>query len=90
MSTQLSSIRPRDRTVSGATTPGQSGPRSHDNEMALRILQSSSITGASLSDCLVSYLGHSLEGSYLFAEKQSVYSTVPADWAIFSNETKKT
>ena len=32
------------------------------------------------SDCLVSYLGHLLGGgSYLSAEKQSVYSTTPAD-----------
>ena len=37
----------------------------------------------STSDCLVSYLGHSLVGgSYPSAEKQSVYSTAPADWAI--------
>ena len=26
--------------------------------------------------------GHSLDGSYPFAETQSVYSTAPADWAI--------
>ena len=32
-------------------------------------------------DCLVSYLGHSLGGSCPSAEKQSVYSTAPADWA---------
>ena len=45
-------------------------------------MQISSITGASLSDCLVSYLVHSLEESYLFAEMQSVYSAIllPADW----------
>ena len=37
------------------------------------------------SDGLVSYLGHSLGdvGSYPLAEVQSVYSTAPADWAIF-------
>ena len=34
------------------------------------------------SDCFVSYLGHSLGGSYPSAEKQSVYSTAPANWAI--------
>ena len=40
----------------------QSGPGNDGNEGVLRIPQSSSITGASPSDCLVSYLGHSLEG----------------------------
>ena len=40
------------------------------------------MTGTSPSDCLVSYPGHSLGGeSYSSAEKQSVYSTTPADWA---------
>ena len=34
------------------------------------------------SDCLVSYPGHSLKESYLFAGKQSVYSTAQADWAV--------
>ena len=40
--------------------------------------QSSTITGTSPSDCLGSYLGHSLGvgWSYLFAEVQSVYSTI--------------
>ena len=68
-----------DRSLSGAITPGQSGHGSDDNEEVLHIPQS--ITGASLSDCLVSYLGHSLVGSHPSAEKQSVYSTVPADRA---------
>ena len=70
--------------LSGATTPGQSGPGSDGNERVLRIPQSSSIAGTSTSDCLVSYPGHSLEGgSYPSAEKQSVYSTAPVDWAMF-------
>ena len=73
-----SSIWAIDRTLSGATTPGQSGPRSDANEKVLRIPQSSSITGASTSDCLVSYLGHKL-GTYPSAEMQSVYFTAPAD-----------
>ena len=51
-----------DRTLSGATTPGQSGPGSDDNKGVLCIPQSSSITGTSPSDYLVSYLGHLLEG----------------------------
>ena len=50
-----SSIWPIDRTQSSATTPGWSGPGSDDNEGVLRISQSSSITGASPSDGLVSY-----------------------------------
>ena len=57
---------------SGATTPGQSEPGSDGNEGVLRIPQSSSITGASPSNCLVSYTGYSLSGwggSYLSAEK---------------------
>ena len=41
----------------------------------------SGIAKAKPSDCLVSYLGYSLEESYLSAEIQSVYSTAPADWA---------
>ena len=53
--TQFSSIWSIDRTLSGATTPGQSEPRSDSYEGVLHIPQSSSITGASPSDCLVSY-----------------------------------
>ena len=55
ISTLFSSIWPIHRTLSGATTLGQSGPGSDGNKGVLRIPQSSSITGASLSDCLVSY-----------------------------------
>ena len=61
--------------------PGQSGPGSDGNEGVLRIPQSSSTAGTSPSDCLVSYPGHFLVGSYPSAEVQSVYSTAPADWA---------
>ena len=64
-----------DKSLSGATTPGQSGPGSDGNEGVLRIPQISSITGIWPSDCLVSYLGHR------YAEMQSVYSTAPAEWA---------
>ena len=53
-----SSIWPIDRTLSGATTPGQSGPGSNGNEEVFCIPQSSRITGASPSDCL----GHSFGG----------------------------
>ena len=61
---------------------GQSGPGSNGNEGVFCILQSSSITGTLPSDCLVSYPGHSLRGSYPSAEVQLVYSTAPADRAI--------
>ena len=54
---------------SGATTLKQSGPGSDDNEWVLHIPQSSCITGTSPSDCLVSYLGYSLEGVLLFCRK---------------------
>ena len=47
------------KTLSGATTPGQSEAGSDGNEGVLRIPQSSSITGTWPSDCLVSKLGHS-------------------------------
>ena len=79
---QFSSIWPIDRTLSGATTLGQSGPEGNGNEGMLCIPQSSSITGTSPSDNLVLYPGHSLEvGSYSPAEVQLVYSTALANWA---------
>ena len=52
ISTQFSSIWPIDRTLSGATTPAQSGPGNNGNKGVLCIPQSSSITEASTSDCL--------------------------------------
>ena len=78
---QFSSIKPIDRALSGATIPGLSGPGSNGNKGVLCIPQSSSITGASPLDCLVSYLEHLLGVSYPSAEKQSVYSIAPVDWA---------
>ena len=72
------SIWPIARNLSGATIPSQSEPGSDGNKGVLTITQSSSISGASPSDCLMLYPGHSLwEGSYLSAKMQSVYSTVP-------------
>ena len=53
-------ICPIDKIISGAITPGQSVPGSDGNEGVLRIPQSSSITGASPSDCLVSCPGDTL------------------------------
>ena len=60
---QFSSIKPIDKTLLGATIPGQSVPGSNGNEGVLRIPQNSSITGASPSDCFVLYSGHSLGGA---------------------------
>ena len=57
-----SSIWPIDRTLSGATTSGQSGPGSDAHEGVLHIPQSSSINRALPSDYLMSYPGHSLNG----------------------------
>ena len=58
------------KTLSGATTPSQNGPGSDGNEEVLRISQSSSITGISPSDFLVSYPGHSLVGGGLSSLKK--------------------
>ena len=55
------SIWPIDRTLSGATTSGLSKPGSNVNERVLHIFQIFK-AGVKLSDCLVSYPGHSLEG----------------------------
>ena len=51
ISIQFSSSWSIDRTLSGANSPGQSGPGSDSNEGILWILQSSSITGTDPSDC---------------------------------------
>ena len=50
------------------------GSGSDGNEGLLHIPQSSSITGTSASDCLVSHLGHSSVGG-------SYPSVAPTDWA---------
>ena len=65
---QFSSIWPIERAISGATTPGQSGPVSDGNDGVLHIPQSSSITGTSPSDCLVLYPRHSFGGVLLLCE----------------------
>ena len=48
MSTEFSSIWPIDRTLSGATTPDQSGPGSDANKEVLRIPKISSCLTAQL------------------------------------------
>ena len=68
-------------TLSSATTPSQSGAGSDSNEGVHRIPESSGITEASPSDCLVSYAGHSL-GEYYFSAKL-VYSAAPDNRVIF-------
>ena len=76
------SIWPIDRTLSDATTPGQSVPEKDGNEGVLHI--SLSITGASPSDCLMSYQGHSLSRGlpswlgcqFFFPDKQKYIITV--------------
>ena len=60
ISMHFSLIWPIYKTLSGATTPGQSGSGSNVNDGLLHIPQSFSITGTSPSDCLVSYPGQSL------------------------------
>ena len=76
------SIWPINRTLSGDTTPGQRGPVSDGNKGVLRISQSSSITEALPSDCLMSYPGYWFGESYPSAEIQSVYFLAPTDWAL--------
>ena len=73
------SICPIDRTLSGATTPGQSGPENDGNKGVLHISQSSNITGALALDGLMSYPRHTLGKYYPSAEMQSVYPIAPAD-----------
>ena len=60
------------RTLSAATNPSQSGPGSHGNDGVLCIPQSSSITGTSPPDCLVSYPGYSLVGAVLPLNRDAV------------------
>ena len=58
-------FNPQIGHFSGATTPGQSGPWRNGNNVVFRIPQSPSINGTSVSDCLVSYPGHSLGGGLI-------------------------
>ena len=69
------SIRPINRNLSSATTPGRSASGSNDNEGVLHIPPNCSITGASFSNVLMSHLGRSLGVSYHFAEIEIGYST---------------
>ena len=80
ISTQFSSVWPIEKTVSGATTPVQSGLGRNGNKGVLHIPKSSSIAWALPSDCLVTYTGHSLGEFYFSAGMQSVYSAASDDW----------
>ena len=64
----FSYIYPIDKTLSSATTPGQSGSGRNGNEGVLHIPLESNITGISPSDYLVSYPGDS-SGFFSFAVK---------------------
>ena len=70
-----SSIRPINETLLGDTTPGQSGPGSNGNKRILYIPQSSR-TGASSSDCFVSYQDTRWLGE---VKMQLAYSTALAN-----------
>ena len=69
-------------TPYGATTSSQGTPGSDHNNGVLHVPQSSTISEASSSDGLVSCPGDSLGESYPSAERQSEYSTTPADMAL--------
>ena len=82
MSAHFSSILPIDRTLSGSTTPGQSGPRSDSNNEVLRIPKISSISGTSPSDCFMSYQDN---GGVLSLCRDAVgvfYSPQPTGWLV--------
>ena len=68
-----------DWTITGTTTPAQSGPGSNDNERVLHISQSFRMR-ASSSDSLLLYPGYLLGGvPDPSAEMQLVYSTALPD-----------
>ena len=58
ISIQFSSIWPIDRTLSSASTVGQSRHGIDGNKEVFHIPQSSNITRATPSDCLISYPEH--------------------------------
>ena len=77
MRTLFCYIWPIDRTLSGAITSSLSGPGSDGCKRVFCIPQSSSITGATPSHCLVLYSGQLLREPYPSAEMRSVYSVAP-------------
>ena len=85
---QISTIWLIDRTLIGATIPGQRGLGSDGSESVLLIPQNFSITRISPSDCFVLYPGHLFEESYPWAEMNLVYSTAPAVSASYTKGTR--
>ena len=73
------SIWPIDKTLSAAPTLGQSGPGSNGNEEVLHIIR---IFKAGTSPWFNIISRTLVVRGLPPAEMQSVYSTVPADWAI--------
>ena len=65
------------RNLSGATSPGQIDPGSDGNEDVLCISLSSSVTGASISDSLMSYTGHLLGGGLTCLQRSNRYILQP-------------
>ena len=76
ISTQFSSIWPIDKILSVATTPDQSGPGSDGNKGYSAFPQALELLEPHHQIVWTIVCG----GSYPSAEKQSVYSTTPADW----------
>ena len=62
--------------LSGASTPGQSGPGRNSSEGVLPIPQRLSITGTSPSDCLVSYPGQCGDRDEIINHIKSEYSNL--------------
>ena len=76
-----------DRALSGATTPGQSGPGSDGNE---GVPKAPALLEPHHQIVLCHIQDTHRGGSYPSAEKQLVYSTAPADWAIPAQYHRKT
>ena len=80
-----------DGTLIDTTTLGQSGLGNNGDEGVLHIPQSF-ITGASSSDCLISYPGHLVVMSYPFAKLHLAYSIAPVNRVVimFTRDDIKT
>ena len=78
ISTQFSSIPPIDKTLSGATTPGYSVPRSNGSEGVLRIPPKHSWKHTIRLFSVISRI--LIVVSYPSEEMKSVYFTTPSDW----------
>ena len=79
-----SSIWPIDRTLSRATTSGQSESGSDGNEGGYFAFFKAPLTRALSLDGLMSYAEHLLGESYSSAEIQLIYSTASANWTVLT------